>query len=110
MTETIPLIKGKAFLKGEWIECNFIKLPSNGLPVINLCYDTWGELLDHKHLMGRENIELEEPEEVKATCPKCYYTKLAYYSSLQYKQCTKCGFKIPWELKEKQLPLVKHQR
>ena len=48
--------------------------------------------------------------EAKDICPKCFYTKLAYYSSLQYKQCTKCGFKISWRLEEKQKPLVMHQR
>lgn len=55
------------------------------------------------HIINRK----DEPKEV---CPKCYYSKLAYYSSLQYKQCTKCGFKIAWKLNEKQKPLVKHQR
>lgn len=53
---------------------------------------------------------IKEPEDTSKCCPKCYYTKLAYFSSLNYKQCTKCGFRIPWERGEKQKPLVKHQR
>lgn len=59
-TKSIPLKKGKAFLENEWVDCYFITLPLEGLPIINLCYKTWGELLDHKHLVGQESIQLEE--------------------------------------------------
>ena len=53
---------------------------------------------------------IKRPNDNKESCPKCLYTRLTYFSSLNYKQCTKCGFKIKWERKEEQLPLVKHQR
>jgi hypothetical protein len=43
-------------------------------------------------------------------CPKCGYDRLAYFSSLQYKLCTACWFKIPWILEYNQKPLIKHQR
>lgn len=60
-------------------------------------------------------LSIEEPltKEVTSdtpTCPKCHYTRLASFSSLGYKQCTKCNTKIPWILKENQEPLVKYQR
>jgi ribosomal protein L37AE/L43A len=66
-------------------------------------------------LLSSEKLErileiLKEPEEAKEACPNCGYTKLAYFSSLRVKQCTSCWHKIAWELKEKQLPLVQHQR
>jgi ribosomal protein L37AE/L43A len=53
---------------------------------------------------------IKEPEETKESCPNCGYTRLAYFSSLRIKKCTSCWTKIAWELKEKQQPLVKHQR
>jgi hypothetical protein len=53
---------------------------------------------------------IKEPEEAKESCPNCGYTRLAYFSSLRVKHCTSCWYKIAWELKEKQPPLVKYQR
>lgn len=43
-------------------------------------------------------------------CPKCGNTWLLRLSSLRMKLCTDCNTVIPWELKDKQPPLVKHQR
>ncbi len=53
---------------------------------------------------------IKEPEEAKEACPNCGYTRLAYFSSLRIKKCTSCWQEIAWELKEKQQPMVKHQR
>jgi Zn finger protein HypA/HybF involved in hydrogenase expression len=51
-----------------------------------------------------------QPEEEKKRCPKCHSSKLASFSSLQYKQCTACGEKLPWKLEDKQKSLIQHQR
>lgn len=53
---------------------------------------------------------LKQKDEPRERCPACNYSRLVYYSSFNYKQCSKCGLKIDWKLGEKQLPLVKHQR
>jgi len=53
---------------------------------------------------------IKQPEEEKKRCPKCHSSKLASFSSLNYKQCTSCQEIIPWKLEEKQKPLLQHQR
>lgn len=55
-----PVVKGKAFLKSEWVDCNFIKLLNDSLPVIALTYTNLGNLLGHSHLVLKEHIRLEE--------------------------------------------------
>lgn len=47
----------------------------------------------------------------KDICPVCNYDRLAYFSSLHYKLCTSCYYKIPWKISyEKEKPTVKYQR
>jgi RNA polymerase subunit RPABC4/transcription elongation factor Spt4 len=53
---------------------------------------------------------INQPEEKKKICPKCNSSKLASFSSLNYKQCTNCQEIISWKLEEKQKPLIQHQR
>lgn len=43
-------------------------------------------------------------------CPDCQCDRLIHFSSLGYKICSECGAKLPWELKEKQAPLVANNR
>jgi len=49
-------------------------------------------------------------EDNKPKCPKCQSTRLALFSSFNYKMCTKCGERIEWRLGENQKPLIQHQR
>jgi len=53
---------------------------------------------------------ISQPEEEKKRCPKCNSSKLASFSSLNYKQCTSCQEIIPWKLDANQRPLLQHQR
>lgn len=53
---------------------------------------------------------INKVEEPKEACPNCGYTRLASFRATGYKLCTKCYTEIPWLLKEKQKPLIHHQR
>ena len=53
---------------------------------------------------------LLEPEETTKICSNCGYNRFAPFSSLGYKQCTGCWTKFEWKLKDKEHPLIKHQR
>lgn len=48
-------------------------------------------------------------EDVGAICPKCG-RGLAFFSSFFRKVCYNCKTEYPWELKDKQPPLIVHQR
>jgi ribosomal protein L37AE/L43A len=77
--------------------------------LVKVCANTKFSLLSLSKLERILEI-IKEPEEDKESCHNCGYTRLAYFSSLRIKQCTSCWHKIAWELKEKQLPMVQHQR
>jgi protein-arginine kinase activator protein McsA len=53
---------------------------------------------------------INQVEEPKEACPSCGYTRLAPFRDKSYKLCTKCYTEIPWLLKDKQKPLIQHQR
>jgi hypothetical protein len=77
--------------------------------LVKFCVNTKFSQLSEEKLTELYHIIIQ-PEEEKKRCPKCYSSKLASFSSLEYKQCTSCQEIIPWKLEEKQKPLVLHQR
>ena len=77
--------------------------------LVKACANTKFSELSEEKLTELYHI-INQPAEEKKRCPKCNSSKLASFSSLNYKQCTKCGNKIPWKLSENQKPLIQHQR
>ena len=63
------------------------------------------KLTNYKHFL-EHTIDNTLPANI---CPKCRVSMLSF-SSFQYRQCTQCGTKYAWTLKDGQLPLIQHQR
>lgn len=74
-----------------------------------IAHTKFSELSEEK-LEGIWWLIKDTTEDDKSKCPKCQSTRLALFSSLNYKMCTKCGEKIEWKLAENQKPLIQHQR
>ena len=77
--------------------------------LVKACADTKFSSLSEEKLAELYHI-INQPEEEKKRCPKCHSSKLASFSSLNYKQCLDCQEIIPWKLGDKQKPLLQHQR
>jgi Zn finger protein HypA/HybF involved in hydrogenase expression len=77
--------------------------------LVKLISNTKFSSLSEEKLLELYHIIIQ-PEEEKKRCPKCNSSKLASFSSLNYKQCTSCQELIPWKLEENQKPLIQYQR
>jgi len=77
--------------------------------LVKLISNTKFSALSEEKLVELWHI-INELEEDKPRCPKCNSTKLASFSSKQYKLCTNCLSKITCKLAENQKPLIQYQR
>ena len=76
--------------------------------VKQIAHTKFSELSEEK--LSELWFTINKLEEEKKRCPNCNSSKLANFSSLNYRQCTKCQTKIPWKLEENQKPIVQYQR